>query len=129
MLEIILAIYGLYILVAGKMKLSATKVVEGAPARLISLIMIAPLPLSFAVGLAIGIMAAANGQDVNQMRFMLLAIEVLIVIVCAIAAFSVAHSIAKPPGGTPQQFPGFGPNSTFNPPPADPKNPYHPPSM
>jgi len=129
-LEIILAIYGLWVLITGKMKLSASKVVEGTPARLISLIMLAPFPVSFMIGMAIGIWAAANGQNVGDLTMPLLIVELVIVVGCAILAFSIAHAIAKPPGYIqPQQFPGFGPNTQYPSRPSDPNNPYQPPSF
>jgi len=129
-LEILLGIYGLYVLFTGKMKLSASKVVEGTPARLISLIMLAPFPVAFTVGLGIGVWAAANGQNAADLRMPLLLVEVVIVVACAALAFGIAHAIAKPPGSVaPQQYPGFAPNPQFPPRPSDPKNPYQPPSF
>ena len=130
MLEIVLGIYGLYVLITGKLKLSASKVVEGTPARLISLIMLAPFPVSFMIGLAIGIWAAANGHNIADLRMQLLVVELVIVVGCAILAFGIAHAIAKPPGTVqPQKFPGFGPDPQYPSRPSDPKNPYQPPSF
>lgn len=130
MLEIILGVYGLYVLFTGKLKLSAEKVVEGTPARLLALIMLAPFPIAFAAGMAIGVWSAANGQEVGDLGFPLMAVEVVIVIVCAALAFGIAHAIAKPPGfKRPEQFAGFGANPQFPPPPSDPNNPYQPPSI
>ncbi|HZN35372.1 MAG TPA: hypothetical protein VFB80_16195 [Pirellulaceae bacterium] len=130
MLEIILGIYGLYVLVTGKMKLSATKEVVGAPARLIALIMLAPFPIAFAAGLGVGFVAGMNGQDIGDLRMTLMLMEVGIVVACAIAAFSIAHAIGKPPGAAQPQFPTeFGANPPYPQRPSDPNNPYQPPSI
>ena len=130
MLEIILGVYGLYVLVTGKMKLSATKVVEGTPARLISLIMLAPFPLAFTIGIGIGVWAATNGKNAEDLTMPLLLVEVAIVVACAVLAFGIAHAIAKPPGSAqPQKFPGFGPQPPYPMRPSDPNNPYQPPSI
>ena len=130
MLEIILGIYGLYVLITGKLKLSATKVVEGTPARLISLIMLAPFPLAFTVGLGVGVWATMNGKNPADLTMPLMGVEFVIVIACAILAFAIAHAIAKPPGsGAPRQLPGFAPNPNFPTRPSDPNNPYQPPSF
>ena len=129
MLEIILGIYGLYVLITGKMKLSATKEVVGTPARLISLIMLAPFPLAFMGGLIIGIWQGMNGQNVADLKMPLMLMEVVIVIACAVVAFGIAHMIAQPPGASqPQQYPVAQNPPTFQR-PVDPKNPYQPPSI
>jgi|GEM_PF-6801737 hypothetical protein len=132
MLELAMAVWGVIVLFTGRLKVSSTKVVEGTAARLLGLLMLAPLPIAFMVGIAVGIWAGANGRAMDDIRMPLLASEVGIVIITAIIVFSIAHAIGKPPGQQqlplswqPNQYP---PNQYPPPgPPADPNNPYHPP--
>lgn len=137
MLEIAMAVWGVIVLFTGRLKVSSSKVVQGTPARLLGLLMLAPLPLAFLAGIAIGVWAAANGRNVDDIRGPLLLAEVAIVVVTAIAVFSIAHAIGKPPDQPqfPPAWPAYGqgmpPYGQAPPPgpPADPNNPYHPPQV
>jgi hypothetical protein len=128
MLQIALAIYGLIVLFTGKIKLSADKVVVGTPARLLALIMLAPLPLAFLAGLGIGVWAGATGKVIDDIQVPLMLVEAGITIGAAIVAFSIAHVIGKSPeeAALPawaSQYP------TAPPPPSDPDNPYQSPHV
>jgi hypothetical protein len=127
-LEIALAIYGIVVLCTGKLKLSANKMVVGTPARLLGLLMLTPFPISFAVGLVVGVWAATTGRNLGDLRTFLLLGEVLIVVAVAALTFTIAHAIAKPPTATVTSLP---PHWTPGPPPppSDPNNPYQSPHV
>jgi hypothetical protein len=93
MLEIIMLLGGLYAVIAGKIPSSFYGgkgfVIESTPARLIGLLMMTPVPLSFASGLVLALM----GADVNSYG---LFCELGIVIVVAIIAGVAMNRVRKP---------------------------------
>ena len=100
-LEIGLAIFGLIALIRGKMTLSKTKVVVGAPARLIGLLALAPLPIVFGFGIVFGIVKAAEGADPQQIakdnQALFTGIEIGVVILTAILVFTIGAAVAISP--------------------------------
>jgi hypothetical protein len=135
MLQLALAVIGLIVLFTGKLKLSADKVVEGTPARLLALILLTPLPLGFMVGLGVGVWAATAGKPIDDIRMPLLMVDVGLTIAAAVVTFGIASVIARPPGqqkAAPQwpettQWPQSFPSTP--PPPSDPNNPYQSPHV
>jgi hypothetical protein len=97
MLQIALGIYGIVILCTGRIKLSADKVVEGTAARLLALILIAPFPLAFVVGMVVGVMAAAEGKNLDEIQGSLMLVDVALTIGAAALTFGIAHLIARSP--------------------------------
>lgn len=97
--EIGLLIMGIYAVVTGKMTLSKTRVIRGTPARALGVVAILPLPLSFAIGLIVGVMMVAQGQSVNtgSNRWVFAGIEATIVVVCVIAIYAIGGRYAGPP--------------------------------
>lgn len=130
MLQIAMAIVGIIVLCTGKLKLSANKVVVGTPARLLGLMLLAPLPVAFTIGICVGLYVGSTGGSLDDVQIPMLLVDVGLVVLTAIAVFAIASAIAKPPGYKPgPAFPGFGPNLPPGPPPppADPNNPYQSP--
>jgi hypothetical protein len=98
MLQIALAVWGIIILVTGKLTVSSNKVVLGTPARLLGLVMIAPLPLTFVISIAVMEWAAANRHNINDLIEPLEAVQLGLVIGAAVLTYVLAFIIAKPPG-------------------------------
>ncbi len=86
--EVALLIIGLYALIKGKLPTSkkAKHVVQGRPARVIGIIGLLPLPLSFAVVAVVVAVFIAQGKPVDQESFFWVgtAIEGSIVLACAV---------------------------------------------
>jgi hypothetical protein len=98
-IEIAMAIYGLMGLFGGKMTISKTKVVLGAPARLLGAIALTPLPVAFVVILLyVASQNPANPErfaDENKLTIAL--IEAVVVIGIAILVFGIGAAIAVDP--------------------------------
>ena len=62
-IEIALIVVGILALARGRMTLSKTKVVVGAPARLLGLLALTPLPLAFMIGF---VYAISKGPDNDE---------------------------------------------------------------
>jgi hypothetical protein len=126
MLQIVMAIVGIVVLWTGKLKLSANKVVEGTPARLLGAMLLMPFPLAFAIGLGIGAYVTIQGGNVEELQMPMMLGEMGIVVLTAIVVFGIASAIGKPPGE--KQPPGYPPQFPQGPlPPSDPNNPYQSP--
>lgn len=100
-MEIGLAIFGILALVRGKMTISKTKVVVGAPARLLGLFALTPLPLAFMAGVIYAVReGGGNPQGFvanDNARLTLALIEGGIVVGVAIVVFAIGAMIAVPP--------------------------------
>lgn len=90
-LEIGMLIFGFIGLVTGKLKLSAGNEVEGAPARLLGLVAILPLPLALVTGFCIGL---SMGPRVHDMQGTFLVIELGLVGICALIVFGGGAMVA-----------------------------------
>lgn len=125
MLQIALAIVGIVILCTGKFKVSANKVVEGTAARLLALILLAPFPLAFILGMVVGGWAAAEGKPLEEIRMVLMVIDVGVTLAAAIIAFTIAAIIARPPydENEVEAYQGWQAYAS-NPPPSDPNSSY-----
>jgi hypothetical protein len=102
--EIAMLVFGIIFLVRGKINLSRDKVVEGAMARLIGVILILPLPLAFLVGVMIGISkgmeAAKRGGQVQldpDTQMAIAITELAIIFGCLILALILMFATARPP--------------------------------
>jgi len=99
-LEIGMLIVGIMALVKGTVTLSKTRVVEGVPARIAGVIMLLPLPLSFAGGFMLGASRAmTKGGQVNVQEFQttLIIMEVAIVLSCLAIGVVIALAASKHP--------------------------------
>jgi hypothetical protein len=79
LVEIGYFIWGLYVLIAGRVRLSRSLNLEGRRARVVGLIMVAPLPLAFLTGLLMGALIQAGVLPTPVVRSYGTIIEILIV--------------------------------------------------
>ena len=93
--EIALLVIGLYALFAGKLPTNkkAKYVIQGWPARVIGVIGLLPIPLSFMVGMAVAASFVAQGKAVTRESFFWVgtAIEGSAVVLC----FAVIAVLAR----------------------------------
>jgi hypothetical protein len=98
--EVVMFIIGLIALVKGRFKLSVTKQVRGVPARIFGLLLMAPMPSAFCVGLIIGFVRAAEGRPLPSGERATLGfltfLEAGLIAVFLTAALIVAFTNAKP---------------------------------
>jgi hypothetical protein len=66
--EIGMLIVGIMALVQGRLPLTKTREVRGLPARLLAIVALLPLPLSFVGGLLLGIATVAQGETSTRPR-------------------------------------------------------------
>jgi hypothetical protein len=98
LLEIAMCIYGLVALITGKCRITRRLGASGAAARIAGLLMLLPLPISFALGLIVGMSMAARGQreltpaDAAFYRYL----EIGITVVCLILS-TVICLTGEPP--------------------------------
>jgi hypothetical protein len=87
--EIALIIYGIYALVRGSFSLGKGRSVTGNKARILGLLCLVPLPLSFCAGAVIGVVSAIGGGAVENFwlytaaEFIILLMVIVIVSVLA----------------------------------------------
>jgi hypothetical protein len=96
MCDIIMLIFGIIALVRGKFLLTRAKEVRGVPARIIGIVLMIPLPLSFVAGLALGAMMASQGKSVDDLRLAGSILGVTITGLCFVSAIAIAVATARP---------------------------------
>lgn len=98
MCQIIMLLFGIYTLIRGRFLLTRASEVRGWPARIIGLVLIAPWPLAFLIGMMLGAMILAQGKSVAGRDFQLTAgfLEFGIVVFCLILAIGIAKVYAQP---------------------------------
>jgi len=98
-MEIAMLVIGFLALVRGKLTITPTKVVEGAPARLLGMLAMTPLPLALAAGIAIAVVQGPADPEkfAEDNRWTLIAIEAGIVIGIAILVFGIGSMVAVDP--------------------------------
>ena len=117
-LEIAMLIWGIVIMVTGKLKVSKTKEVRGMAARGLAVLLILPLPLIFLAGVIYGLMVAGSGKPADPL--VLTGIEVGILLFCAVGAGVGGMILGKEPRSTVSGFPVEG---QVPPPPMPPQGP------
>jgi hypothetical protein len=95
--EIAMLIFGIIALATGKIKLSRNVVVRGPMARVIGLVLMAPIPLSLAVGLAIGTAFVIKGKTVTEVPWGIRLIEPVIALICGVVALVMGRAFKSPP--------------------------------
>lgn len=101
--EIGLLVFGVIALATGKLTLSKTRVVRGWAARLLGVIALLPLPLSFMIGITYGVVLAAQGRDVtaDSVRWTMTGIEAGVLVLCAAAIYAIGWRLAGPAEAAP----------------------------
>src|SRR5262249_39010783 len=96
-LEIGMLIAGLMALITGKVTLSKSRVIVGAPARVAGGFLLLPVPLAFAIGLTIGYVQATRGRQqwMDQIQGSLPFIELGIAL--ALGAVAILICLIAPP--------------------------------
>lgn len=99
MLQIGLLIWGIVILAKQEVKLTKNKVVKGGPAIAIGILFVGALPLSFAIGLVLGLFLGATGGQEAVDAFVNYAflLDFAILISVVVAAFIIANLYGKHP--------------------------------
>lgn len=101
-IEIGLFVMGIIALATGKMKFSASKVVEGTPARLLGALAVGTLPLVFGLGFLYGFVIGfqnPNGvppQQLDRIKTNATIMEVGVVGLVCVLLFGIGFSIAGP---------------------------------
>ncbi len=92
-------ILGGYALIAGKFTLTKTRVVRGTAARLLGVIALLPLPITFGVSFAIGFYYASRGQAfrADEWRLTLSLIAGGLVLGCLAAVYLIGWPLAESP--------------------------------
>jgi hypothetical protein len=97
-LYIAMFVFGIVVLVTGKVNVTGTKVARGAPARIAGVILLLPFPLSLMVGILIGVIMGASGKIPDQQSLLTIGaiVEFGIIFLCFAAAMLVAGLSAVP---------------------------------
>src|SRR5437899_2470508 len=95
--EVALFLIGLYALITGRLS-TGKHVVQGWPARVIGIIGLSPVPLSFVAGMAVAALLVAKGTDVTRQSFYWTGtlIEGSTVILCAMTMGILARVYRTP---------------------------------
>jgi hypothetical protein len=102
-IEIGLFIFGIMMLITGKMKLSAGRVVEGTPARLLGLLALVPLPLALVVGAIYTATVVMQGPNPgafdlgNRDTIIITVIEAVITLGTLAAVLGIGYAVGKAP--------------------------------
>jgi len=84
-LEIAMLVGGIVALITGKLSISRTLQLRGAPARIAGIVLLLPLPLAFAVGFAIGFLKATQGKGLDEsFRLVVGLVELGITLACLV---------------------------------------------
>ena len=127
MIQLAILIFGIVILCRRRVSLSNKRVVTGAPAIAIGVIFVSVLPLSFFLGIILGVVMTATGVAEDRMFGYALAIDFGLLALAIVAALVIASNYSRDPNEQ-QQEPA--PENRTNSPyaePADPSNPYNAP--
>jgi hypothetical protein len=94
--EIGLLVFGIVTIALGRFTLTKTSVVRGAPARIIGVMMILPLPLTFLVALPILVVLLSRGAETGTVRVLGFVVQVGVLLVCFALGLLVALGNAQP---------------------------------
>jgi hypothetical protein len=99
--EIAMFVFGIIALVKGSFKLSANKIVQGGPARVIGVILLLPLILGqgggVLVAMAYGIQVGArDASDLKGLETTLVVLNIGVTAVTLLAAIGIAAACASP---------------------------------
>jgi hypothetical protein len=107
--EIASLVFGIIAVSTGKFSLSKNKVVTGAPARVVGVFLILPLPLALMAGLAIAAMLAARGEviELGRAPVWTMLLELGIFLACFTTAMVIAAVNAHPPEGERRRYDAY----------------------
>ena len=127
MIQLAILIFGIVILCRRRVSLSKKRVVTGAPAIAIGVIFVSILPLSFVLGIFLGVVMTASGVGEDRLFGYALAVDFGLLALAIVAALAIALSYSRDPNE--QQQEPLHENRTNAPydEPADPSNPYNAP--
>lgn len=94
--QIAIFLVGLYALVTGHVKLSSTRVLRGAVARLLGLALM--LTVAGGIGLALAL-AAVLGPQVSEYRAVFVGVDIGIIVVSLVLLLGVGPTITEKPMG------------------------------
>ena len=122
--EIGMFVMGIITLVKGRVTLSRNRVVEGMPAYIIGGILVSVVPVSFGIGVIVGIVIAARtgAPPTPQQLAPFSLLELVVILVALVASMAIGSYAGKKPS---RKKPAAD-TATINPPyrPLDPNNPY-----
>lgn len=96
-MEVCMLIFGIIALVRGNFTLTRNKVVTGAPARIIGVILILPLPLALLAGLLIGVYFGMQGRRPQDIQSIAIPVELGIILGCMLLAVVIGLATGHPP--------------------------------
>lgn len=123
--EIAMFVFGITTLAKGSFILSRKRVVRGAPAYIIGIILISVIPAALGIGFIAGfVIALRTGQQPTREQLAPLQfIDTLVVLTALIAVLAIGFATGKEPAKKRVATPlGPPPNPSFT--PTDPNNPY-----
>jgi hypothetical protein len=96
--EILMFFFGLTHFFRGRISVSQTEEVYGTRARVLSLLLIAPLPVSFAIGLVVGFALAVFGKrfEVGPYFVVLALLECCVLGICIFLFYAIGRALAEP---------------------------------
>ena len=97
--EIGMLICGIVNFIRGKIAVSETRAVYDTRARVLSLLLMAPFPISFCIGFVVGFFLVLTGRhtrDLSAYWLMLAVIEGFIIMACLFAYYAIGRAIAEP---------------------------------
>lgn len=110
-LEIAMLVWGIFVMVTGKLKVSKTKEVRGWAARGLAVLLLIPIPLAMVIIVIYGAICAGSGRQIDPL--VATGLEVATVLGCAVvtavAGMIIGKEPAPAPGGFPVQTPPQGP--------------------
>jgi hypothetical protein len=98
--EILMLIGGLYALIAGKVKLTKNLRLDGWRARVAGLILVAPMPLAFLIGVLLALLAEAGALPPSILDYVGI-IDAVLVLLALVAV--VIYGYAVRPKTAPQE--------------------------
>ncbi len=97
--EIGLVLWGLTILITGRVTFTKTRIVEGRAARLIGVVLMLPAPLAFGLGVLIGLIYQLEGKRIpDDLPIGFILVEFVLVLVCLLTALGIFLANAKEQG-------------------------------
>jgi hypothetical protein len=118
---IAMVVFGVFVLARGTLKLTRRRVVTGVPARLLGLLLLAPLPFNLG---SIFMMSTFDRQDEALVGFMIVAeliVTLSVPVLCLLLAAVFSRKVIRQ---TREEY-SFSPNAA-DVSPRDPDNPYAP---